>query len=276
MANAPAILRIRDLTSVRQCLTVFNKAVADTFLDASALRFIDPAAMVLLHQLAGRHPDGEPVVVLMPEQKGARDYFELHMGKTNDAGELKYKSHTGYPLRYIKTESRVLDELRAWRGQIQKLGALSEERARRLGRTLSEVLSNSFAHGAKEGSCIVAGQTFSKKQHTMIASIDSGDTIAHTLRASGRYDVDGESDELLIAMALEKGVTARSRPSNRGLGLYMLNRGVQDAGGTLIIVSGSGAVVSTRHGGVKPHALGASYAALHGTFIVVDLPIEEA
>lgn len=270
----PAILRARDIASVRGSLTVGQRTMLSGGIDLRKVMFMDPAALVLLYHFANRPGVHKVVDVVPPLHEPAKVYFDLHYSHAVSKNPLKPKSLRSYPLRFIASENNVGNELATWRTQIMKTGALGEETARNLSRTLSEVLTNSFSHG-RTRDAIIAGQTFQQKRHTVIAAADFGETIPQTLsRAVKEMVALRWSDEDWIKHSLGKGITCGTRPANKGLGLFLLKEQVVRARGTLLIVSGSGILMVDREGEVTAQPLGRRYDRFPGTFLLVDLPVQ--
>jgi len=240
-------------------------------LDLRKLQFIDPAALVLLHHYAvAKH---EPVNILLPDRPEARAYIEDHLQWRMLLGGYALKNPNAFPLRYVAREEDLTAELGKWREMLEQTTLLGEERARGFSSTMSEVLTNSFTHGQTPTACIVAGQTFPKKGHSHLAAVDMGRTIPVTLRESGRYPGD-RTDHEWILFALQRGVTCKSRETNKGYGLFYLWRHVAQNGGAMHIVSGRGLV--SVQGGAAPvgKPLRSSDWAFPGTMIVLDLRTE--
>lgn len=275
--KSPPLLRCRDAQSIRHCLAFLSRLSDQpgqmVTLDCRHLTFIDPAPMVLLHFFAAQRSG--PVVVALPENKVTRGVIQENL---NNRGRLQRPNH--FPLRYIPREEDLSEELGAWREMLVDSGSLREEDARGFSSTLSEVLTNSFAHGKASGkaACIVAGQTFPKKGHTILAAVDRGLGIATTLRESHRYDdLQLAQDHEWMLHALKRGVTCKSLPINRGYGLFHLERMVRQNGGSMYVVSESG-LVYVAHGsepiGVPLRATGCP--RFPGTLLVLDLNTGES
>lgn len=265
-APAPGILHCRDLASVRTCLTYFRKVLSGASLDLRKVGFIDPGAIVLMHHHA-RLTRGRSIQLSLPQRKGPRDFF---FGQVQSSITFRPGSANSYPLRFVRRESDLVPELAKWRQMLQASQALDEERAREFSSTIAEVLTNSFAHGLSKDPCIVAGQTFPKKQHSVLVVLDNGIGIPASLRNSKRYP-GYRSDEEWILHALGKGITSRTRESNRGFGLYYLARMISENGGSLVIVSGMGAVSIRSGGAPRAEPLGYKYGSFDGTLMILDI-----
>ncbi len=266
---SPAPLLCRNLKTFRSCLTFFGRMRdSHCILDLRKVRFADPPALVLLHHFA-RESNG--LGIYLPEVGPAKDYISDNL-RMREAG-ASVRSPNRYPLRYVASERHMVVELGKWREMLLNSGALGEERARQFSSNMSEVLINSFAHGGQRNvRSIVAGQTFPKKAHSVLAAVDSGQGIPTSLRRSGRYPGE-RSDEEWILLALQRGVTSKSRETNRGFGLYLLQDMVRKNGGSMILVSGRGVVSITDGCEPKAEALGRSYPGFRGTFLILDIRV---
>lgn len=266
---SPAPLLCRDLKTFRACLTYFGRLYHDDpcLFDFTKVAFVDPTALVLLHHTLNKA--GKAVSLHLPTNKLALEYFSDNLKISALAASTKRPNR--YPLRYVTSEPGMTKELGKWREMLQTSGALGEEKARLFSANMSEVLVNSFAHGgASPNTCIVAGQTFPKSAHSVLAAVDYGRGIPASLRDSGRYPGD-RTDEQWILLSLEKGVTSKSRPTNRGFGLYLLKEMVMQNGGSMLLVSGSGAVSITNGGKPRAEPLGPRYRPFAGTFLILDI-----
>lgn len=266
---SPQPLLCRSAKTLKACLTFFNHARHGATLDFSKVGFVDPPALVLLHHLAGEQ-GGIPVH--LPNNVTARKYFmdNLTMSASSQGTP---KVPNKYPLRYVNSETEMVRELGQWRDMLVESDKVSEETARAYSSTMSEVLVNSFSHGgASKGEVIVAGQTFGKRKHSVLAAVDRGRGIPTSLRASGRYGNE-RTDEQWILMSLEKGVTSKTRPSNRGFGLHYLKTMVQKNKGSLILLSGGGIVSITDGGEPVASSLSPHHHKFNGTFLIVDIKV---
>lgn len=160
-------MHCRDLKSVRACLTYFKRLFAGEVLDFERLVFIDPGAMVLMHHFARLNKRASSII--LPKrpllQKLMNESLQLPRG-----GRLRLRSPNSFPLRYVETESAMIEGLSAWRDMLMQSGACDEPMARDYSATMTEVLQNSFTHGKTRGHCIVAGQTFPKKKHSTLVA----------------------------------------------------------------------------------------------------------
>jgi hypothetical protein len=259
----------RDMQSIRSCLTYFSKIMGGGTLDFTKLTFIDAGAMVLLHQVVrARSPSAANVFIDLPKLDVPRGIVEDNLAR--QSGNIKMRNPNSFPLRYIPTEDRLVPELRKWREMLQNSTALGDERARRFSSNMSEVLMNSFTHAKTRKPCIVAGQTFRKKKHTLLAAVDYGDSIPTTLAKSGRYGGVRKPEEWML-MALEEGVTCKSRETNRGIGLFTLQKMIRENRGSMYLVSGEG-TVSIEDGSDPVGApLGEKYGIFPGTLLILDI-----
>jgi hypothetical protein len=266
---SPSILACRDPKSIRSCLTYFSNIFGGEVLDLRKLQFIDPAAMVLLHHHAARFDKN--VSLYLPDRTEPRAYIQDHLSWRLMGYALK--NPNAFPLRYVARELDLAKELGKWREMLVETTHLGEETARGFSSTMSEVLTNSFTHGRTAGPCIVAGQTFKKKGRSHLAAVDLGQTIPRTLRESNRYPGEREDHEWIL-LSLERGVTCKSRETNRGYGLFYLRNHVAQNGGCMYILSGAG-IVSVL-GAMPPDGtrLGRRYAPFPGTMIILDLRTE--
>lgn len=269
-APSPAFLRVRDLSSLRACLTYFARINAGEMLDFRNLGFIDPGAVVLLRHFVRNTKAGQ-IRIIPPTSRLPRLYLLDQAKAAREEGQalFKAKAPNSFPLRFVTSEEAMIGELAKWREMLQKTAAIEEEEARRYAQHLTEVLTNSFSHGKTSKPCIVAGQTFGGRKHTVLSAVDSGIGIPASLRQSGRY-VD-RADHEWIAHSLEKGVTAGTGPTNRGFGLYILQDMVKQCGGKLIVLSGKGALLCTESQ-IEAQPLGEAYGGFSGTFMVLVIP----
>lgn len=257
------MISCKDLPSVRRSLTIMSRARGGNHFDFSKLQFIDPGAIVLLHFFSNLSKTA--VNVQIPQRPEPRNYL---LGNFS-GGRLSLSTSTTYPLRYIKKETRVTAELGEWEKMLVASHALELERARSFSQNMSEVLANAFGHG-KTSACIVAGQTFKKAGHSILAAADFGRTIPVTLSTSDAYKHAPRPDHEWIEFSLQKYITCGTRPSNAGLGLWLLAERVRVNGGRMTIVSGDGAVCVERSR-TWSEPLGDNYARFPGTLIVLDL-----
>jgi hypothetical protein len=209
----------------------------------------------------------------LPRRPVTREYIEDQL-RRQELGAEQYsyslQQPNQYPVRYVDSERSLKRELSEWRRMLSESEAVQEEEARRYSARMTEVLTNSFTHGRTEYPCVLGGQTFQKAGHSALVAVDSGCTIPVSLRESGQYDDELEDHEW-IARAFQRGVTARTEPENRGLGLYYLMDSVQANGGNLLVVSGSGLAYIEDGGSLKSEPLGERYARFDGTLILLDL-----
>jgi hypothetical protein len=271
VSPCPANLRCRNLRSIRACLTYLGKVLAGSILDFTQLQFIDPAAIVLLHHMARRY--SKPVFIRLPTQNKTKNYLEDHLQLTNK-GAFALKNPKAFPLRNIAKQQDLSRELGKWREMLIRTGALGEELARSFSSTMSEVLMNSFTHGRTNAPCVVAGQTFSG--HSILAAVDHGLTIPHTLAQSKLYDnVVKDKPHGWLSLAIKRGVTCRTVDTNRGYGLAILTEMIQTNGGSMYIISGDAALSLEKGGDPVAEPLGSRYATFPGTFIVLDIKTKD-
>lgn len=271
--KCPGNLSCRDPRSLRGCLTYFAKLKSGVTLDLTHVQFVDVAAMVLLHRLAREVGGG--VGVFLPKKKGTREFISAQISR--ESSQLySLKMPNRLPVRYVTSETGMVDEVVKWRKMLSRSTPLDDETLRGFSRTMTEVLQNSFSHGRTAGPCVLGGQTFPKQGHSILAAVDAGISIPTSLRDSGRY-AKHMADHDWIRFALEKGVTAGTRESNRGFGLFLLHQKVRSNGGKLLILSGRGLVwVTPDRSEPRAEPIGKKYGSFPGTLILIDLKTRSA
>jgi hypothetical protein len=238
-------------------------------LDCTGATFVDPGFIALFHHLWTAKP--QALTIKLPSHPAACTYMLKHLEHQNKAG-LALRLPTDFPLRRVGKEELVVSEIGAWRKMLVDCG-VPEQEARSFGSIMSEVLTNSFQHGGPLAQPpIIAGQTFSKQAHSTLVAIDQGQSIPRSLRnAEHLASLSPCADHVWIETALENGVTARTRPTNRGIGLYHLGKKVQENGGSLCIVSGNG-VLALGGGIVKSQPLAHKhFPDFPGTMLILDI-----
>jgi hypothetical protein len=279
VARPPAIMACRDLRSLRMCLTYFRvlkgqAGGATCVLDFEKVTWVDPGAIALLHHLMRvyKTPD---VRILLPTKATAREYVLKHL-KVRSPDNTRYtvdKKPIDYPLRYVPSARELGSNLGEWAKMLEQWEGVPEEDARGFSATMSEVLMNSFQHGAISDPAIIAGQTFVRTGHSLLVAVDNGQGIPGSLRGSGRYGQRGyKADHEWIAAALERGVTCKSSTTNMGYGLYILADQVRRNGGRLIICSGAGVLVVDGKNPIVAEPLdNEHYRTFPGTMLILEL-----
>lgn len=266
---SPTRLTCRDHKALRRTMDWVETAIladGDVTLDCSPLKAVDPVTMLLMHHYVGMKQAGK-VLVKLPVAEVARNVIQVNLGKR---GQLERRP-TDFPLRSIPAQQDLIPVLAEWRELLMQSDDIDEAQARDFASTMAEVLTNSFAHGRNQHRCIVAGQSFPKSAHSLLAAIDDGVGIPTTLRDCGRYTSDGLiADHEWIRRSTDCGVTCKSVSSNRGFGLYQLRQMMHVNGGTMMIASGRGIYVMERGKESFCGALGRG-RHLRGTLLVLDI-----
>jgi anti-sigma regulatory factor (Ser/Thr protein kinase) len=259
-------------TSVKSLLAVWalaERAVQGGVLDFSRTKVLDPAVMVILHHTASRRVGGDGLLFEPPVDPDARRWFSEHGVGRQYIGDTPMTNV--YPSTYIAREDTMDPKLQAWQRRLNADEALREVDARMLSSTMSEVVSNSFQHGLRQGPkmCIVAGQTYRSENRARLCAADNGRTIPVSLR--DRYTAASAGE--FVGMALKRGVTCRSRTSNRGSGLFLLVKDVRRSGGSMLLLSGLGLVhVDSQRTEPVVHEV-TDREPFRGTLLILDLPV---
>lgn len=105
--------------------------------------------------------------------------------------------------------------------------------------SLKEVFNNIFDHSKSEITGYVISQYYPTKNMLSFSICDFGIGIP-TCILNSNIDIDTFSHSLLIDKSLEDGVSSRSTPQNRGMGLNSILNYTKQSNGALLIVSNNG------------------------------------
>ena len=136
---------------------------------------------------------------------------------------------------------------------------------------LSELIDNIYEHSSASRAYVMA-QYYPRKGLIEASFMDDGITIPGSLQHARGTAYGPQTDYLAIIDAL-KGRSAKGG-DERGFGLRSCVRVVNALGGDVLIVSGSGAVVSEQGGQAMPYRLTSTHK-LEGTLVGLRLRDEE-
>lgn len=135
-----------------------------------------------------------------------------------------------------------------------------------VGITLPELMNNVFDHSDSPIGCCVCAQAYRSEGKLTLSVTDLGIGFLESLFP--RYN-QLQSDEEAIALAIQEGVSSKTRRSNRGAGLHILSDWLRRQGGELEIVSKDGRWKQLSSGNVEHETL---RFAFPGTCISMHVP----
>lgn len=247
----PAEFRAENLfTHTEQCFGRFDVLPEAVSFDFSRMRFALPSGVVFLSNLsrflvrngckvtyANINTNSEAIRFLDDAM-----FFEQHLQKL--LIPTSTVRPTTQPLRAIHHEAShgwIGLTLLPW---LSQCSGVAVEHMAELKTCLSELFNNIADH-TDSGVGSIFAQWYPNKGSLEICIADFGQGIPATV---GRM-VDGLSDSEAIAKAFEDGFSSRSLPTNRGVGLHILQQNVVDnMSGTLKCLSAGGGLTIKKVG----------------------------
>jgi anti-sigma regulatory factor (Ser/Thr protein kinase) len=237
--------------------------------DFTDLRFVRPSGVVLLNNvviylqqrgcevnLVGTDPSKDSIKFL--DDSG---FFLKHTGELLSADSKPRK--TTLPLMDVDKSAALLwveNQLIPW---LSNSADIPVRDLAELGTCMKELFNNISDHTSANVGSIFA-QWFPIERQIMICLGDLGPGIPETARRV----VSGMSDALAIKRSFEDGFTAKSIPTNRGVGLHYLKQNVVlNLNGIIEVHSGTGEVKIEKDGSEPKFMLMDSRGYCPGTLL---------
>lgn len=140
--------------------------------------------------------------------------------------------------------------------------------------TMPEIINNVFDHSESPFGCYVCAQAYPREQRLLLSVIDFGKGFYASLSPHYRRI---SNDAEAIALAVQQGISSKTRRRNAGRGLYILSEWVKERNGQLEIVSQSGHWKQDSQG--IPHTRNLSFdfpgSCINLSIHAKDLPLDD-
>lgn len=244
-----------DIQCYRRVINDYWKSIDaknhDVLFDCGDVCFIRPlGGNILALLIRGLLQQGSRTVLFTPpNNKYCRKYLEdqgfyKEFPVQNDNVIKTAPRQTSVGLRRIQSfEPLYLDEIARWLSKNSKLPQKVINDAVKI--TLSEIIHNVIDHSQSSIGCYISAQAYPQAGRLQLSVADIGIGFFATLR--DRYK-DLNNNEGAIALAVQSGVSSKSKVGNVGAGLYILSDFLKRCSGSLEIISING-VYRQKHDG---------------------------
>lgn len=229
-----------DLQRYRRVINDYRKSIDatghDVLFDCGDVCFIRPlGSNILALLIRGLLQQGSRKVFLTDPNNGSCKkyladqgfYKEFHV-KNNVVASAARRTSVG--LRWIQSfEPLYLDEIARWLNRNSMFPQAVIDDAVKI--TLTEVINNVIDHSQSSIGCYVSAQAYPHEQRLMLSVADLGIGFLATLGA--RYNL--RNNEQAIELAVQSGVSSKSRGRNAGAGLDVLRDYLKHSGSLEII-----------------------------------------
>lgn len=230
----------------RIAIDYYNDAVQsseDVAIDCGDVRFFQPMGLTLLASLtcALTRDTGRKVYFSKPTEAGVlryltdQDFFKEFSVEGSTRIEAVRRSSSLGLKRLEHNDLSYIDQIPRW---LELNSHMPPEAIKDvILTTVPEIIANVFDHSRSPIGCYICAQAYPNLRQLKLSTIDLGVGLLKTLQPKFP-DLRHDSDA--IALAVQPGITSKSRPNNAGIGLDVLRGFLMTSRGTLEIVSRDG------------------------------------
>lgn len=217
----------------------------DVTIECGEVTFFQPMGLTLLAAIMYHlsRDSGRNVYFSPPSNVGVYHYLEtqdlfkefIFEGMIASKVAVSQRS-TGIGLKRLESfDGTYIEQIPVWlkRNSHMPPEAISDV----INATIPEIINNVFDHSQSPIGCYVTAQAYPVKKTLILSALDLGVGFLRTLQP--QYP-SLKHDSEAIELAVQQGITAKSKPYNAGAGLDVLSGLLKEYGGSLEIISRDG------------------------------------
>lgn len=205
---------------------ITDDSAREIVFECGDVRFIRPFGVNVLALLIRSflQQEGRTIFFVQPTSQRCNKYLEdqgfykeFHIQDSDRTIEASTRSTSVGLRRMVKFEPLYFDTIAIW---LNRFLALPEESIKdAVNIPLSEIILNVVDHSKSSLGCYISAQAYPKEDRLVFSVADLGVGFLDTLRP---HYPDLRTNEAAIALAVQSGISSKSRGSNVGAGLSIL------------------------------------------------------